>query len=138
MAKIYQHRAMRGDKYIGKINKEGKVYREKFGPDEYIGRVDYESGKVYAHRRGKDDYLGSVNEEGKIFGHKFGPDDYVASIDKDHKIYAHKAMARDDYLGRVDEMMHMVEAAAAWFLFFANQPEETNESDTTETTDEQE
>lgn len=135
MAKIYEHRAMRSDKYIGKVNKDGKVYREKFGPDEYVGRVDYESGKVYAHRVGRDDYLGSVNEEGKIYGHKFGPDNYEASVDKDNKIYAHKAMARDDYVGHVDEMMHMVEAAAAWFLFFAN---ETDESDSEDTTDEQE
>ena len=132
MAKIYLHRAMRSDEHVGSVNKEGKVYREKFGPDEYVGRVDYETGKVYAHRTGFDDYLGSVNEEGRIYGHQFGPDDYAASVDKENKIYAHKSMARDDYVGRVDEMMHMVEAAAAWFLFFAN------ESDSEEATDEQE
>ncbi len=120
MAKIYRHRTMRSDDYVGSIDKEGKVYREKFGPDEYVGRVDYESGKVYAHRTGLDDYLGSVNDEGKIYGHQFGPDKYAATVNDEHKIYAQKTLARDDYVGRVEEMTHMVEAAAAWFLFFAD------------------
>ena len=121
MAKIYRHRAMRSDDHIGSVDKDGNVYREKFGPDEYIGRVDYESGKVYVHRKGIDDYLGSVTDDGKIYGHQFGPDKYEATVNEENKIYARKSLARDDYLGRVDEMTHMVEAAAAWFLFFADE-----------------
>ena len=69
MAKIYRHRAMRSDDHIGSVDKDGNVYREKFGPDEYIGRVDYESGKVYVHRKGIDDYLGSVTDDGKVKEH---------------------------------------------------------------------
>jgi hypothetical protein len=124
MAKIFRHRAMRSDEHVGHIDKDGRVYREKFGPDEYIGRVDFASGKVYAHRTGIDDYLGSVTAEGKIYGHQFGPDKYQASVNAENKIFANKSMARDDYVGWVEEMTHPVEAAAAWFLFFANESDE--------------
>src|SRR5690606_22816331 len=92
MAKIFRHRAMRSDEQVGHIDKEGKVYREKFGPDECIGRVDFASGKVYAHRTGIDDYLGSVTAEGKIYGHQFGPDEYQASVNEESRIFANKSM----------------------------------------------
>ena len=40
----------------------GKVYRHKPGAlDEYLGRVEPESGKVYRHRRGPDDGRSAAN-----------------------------------------------------------------------------
>jgi len=121
MAKIFKHQNNARDEYIGRINAEnGRVYSERLGPDKYIASVNYEKGEVHREKFGPDEYIGRVNDDRKIYAHKVGPDDYVARVEKDGKLYSHVALGRDVYVGRVDDMRHPVEAAAAWFLFFAD------------------
>lgn len=96
----------------------GKVYRHKPGaPDEYLGRVEPENGKVYRHRRGPDEYLGRVElDSGKVYSHRLGPDRYVAEVKPSGRIYRHKPGAPDDYLGKVDGLHSLAEGGAAFFL----------------------
>ena len=52
--------------------------RRNGDPNQYIGRVNYETGKVYAHRRlWRDRYLGRVTDDGKVYRHlRLRPDAY--------------------------------------------------------------
>ena len=129
MIQIYKHRPGQRDEYVGRVDPDnGRIYSERFGPDQYIGRVDYNESQVYAHRPGPDNYLGRVDKNGHIFAHQFGPDTYVARIEADGKLYRHIPRGRDTYLGRLENMQHLVEGAAAFFLFF-NEPIETPNHD---------
>ena len=96
----------------------GKVYRHKpSAPDEYLGRVEPESGKVYRHRLGPDEYLGQVHlDDGEVYSHRLGPDQYVAKVKSNGRIYGHKSIAPDDYLGKVEGMHSLAEGGAAFFL----------------------
>jgi hypothetical protein len=129
MIHIYKHRPRRPDEYVGRIDPDnGRIYSERLGPDKYIGRVDYTESQVYAHRPGPDDYLGRVDKSGHIYAHQFGPDAYAARIEADGKLYRHIPHGRDAYLGRLENMRHPVEGAAAFFFFF-NEPTATAQHD---------
>jgi hypothetical protein len=118
MGKVYRHRPYAPDEYLGRIDPEsGKTYRHRPGPDEYLGRVELDSGKVYSHRHGPDEYLGQVHlESGKIYSHRVGPDRYVAEIKLNGRVYRHRPAALDDYLGRVEGLHSLAEGGAAFFL----------------------
>ena len=56
MGKVYRHKPGAPDEYLGRVEPDnGKVYRHRHGPDEYVGRVELDSGKVYRHRVGPDE-----------------------------------------------------------------------------------
>jgi len=121
MAKIFKHQNNARDEYIGRINAEnGRVYSERLGPDKRKQHCRHFISNKRSYKFGPDEYIGRVNDDRKIYAHKVGPDDYVARVEKDGKLYSHVALGRDVYVGRVDDMRHPVEAAAAWFLFFAD------------------
>ena len=111
----------------------GRVYSERLGPDKYIGRIDYDESRVYAHRPGPDAYLGRVDKSGHIYAHQFGPDSYLARIKANGKLYRHVPHKPDVYLGRLENMRHLVEGAAAFFLFFDEPVETPNHDDKSNT-----
>jgi hypothetical protein len=75
----------------------GKVYAQRLGLDEYIGRVDLDNGKVYRHvAAGPDEYLGRVHEDGRIEYHVAG--------------------RVDEYIGRIAGDASLAQAGAAFLL----------------------
>jgi len=117
MNKVYRHKPLASDEYLGWVAADGKVYESRFGPDKYVGHVDLRDGRVYESRFGPDDYIGRVDiESGKIYFHKFGPDDYLGRVEKDGDLRYHKAAAPDEYLGKVTEMVSWVHAGGAFLL----------------------
>ena len=38
--KVYHHKLLAVDDYLGHVDGDGKFYRHKFGPDEYLGQVE--------------------------------------------------------------------------------------------------
>ena len=118
MGKVYLHKPGAPDEYLGRVEPEnGKVFRHRHGPDEYLGRVELDSGKVYRHRHGPDEYVGQVDlADGKVCSHRLGPDRHVAEVRPNGRIYRHKPLAADDYLGRVEGMHSLAEGGAAFFL----------------------
>lgn len=119
MIHIYKHRPHQPDEYIGRIDPDnGRLYSTRFGPDKYIGRVNYDESQVYMHRPGPDVYIGRVDDKGHIYAHQFGPDTYVARIEANGKLYRHVPRGLDTYLGRLENMQYFVEGAAAFFLLF--------------------
>ena len=117
MNKVYLHKPMGKDELLGRVGGDGKVYDERFGPDEYIGWVNLEDGKIYASRVGPDKYIGRVKiKTGEVHISMFGPDKYVGKVTKDGKIMRHKHLAPDEYLGRVEDMVSVTHGAAAFLL----------------------
>ncbi len=118
MGKVYRHKPGAPDEYLGRVEPEnGKVYRHRHGPDEYLGRVELDSGKVYRHRHGHDEYLGQVHlDDGEVYSHRIGLDRYVAEVKPNGRIYRHKPDAPDDYLGKIKDMHSLAEGGAAFFL----------------------
>ena len=118
MGKVYRHKPGAPDEYLGRVEPEsGKVYSHRHGPDEYLGRVELDSGKVYCHRSGPDEYLGQVRlDDGKVYSHRVGLDRYVAQVKPNGRIYRHVPAAPDDYLGKVENMRSLAEGGAAFFL----------------------
>jgi hypothetical protein len=75
----------------------GKVYRKQLGPDEYLGRIDLLSRKVYRQvPRAADEYLGRVNENGRM--------------------YLHNSLSSDDYIGKLLEPTSNAHTGAAFLL----------------------
>ncbi len=117
MNKVYKHKPMASDEYLGQVDIEGKVYESRFGPDHYIGRVDLYEGKIYESRFGPDSYIGRVDvRSGEVYLSKPGLDEYVGKVMKDGKLYFHKRLAPDQYLGKVTEMVSVHHGAAAFLL----------------------
>ena len=118
MGKVYLHVPGAPDEYLGRVEPEnGKVYRHHRGPDEYLGRVELDSGKVYRHRHGPDEYVGRVQlDDGRVYSHRVGPDRYVAEVKANGRIYSHKPISPDDYLGKVERMHSLAEGGAAYWL----------------------
>jgi hypothetical protein len=118
MGKVYRHKPGAPDEYLGRVEPEnGKVYHHRHGPDERLGHTELDSGRIYRRRLGPDEYLGRVHlDDGKVYSHRIGPDPYVAEVKSDGRIYRHKPGALDDYLGRVEGMHSLAEGGAAYFL----------------------
>lgn len=119
MAKIYRHVPARPDDYIGRIDTDtGRVYAERTGPDQYVGRVDYATGKVYGRKPGPDTYMGHVElANGRVMAARVGPDAYVARVEADGRVFRQVSLGKDTYLGQVRDMHHPVEGAAAYLFF---------------------
>jgi hypothetical protein len=129
MNKVYLHRSMAHDELLGRVGADGRVYDERFGPDEYIGRVNLEDGKIYVSRVGPDEYIGRVKlKTGEVHLSMFGPDKYMGKVTKDGKIMRHKHLAPDEYLGRVDDMLSIAHGAAAFLLLILPAIEEDLEA----------
>jgi hypothetical protein len=117
MNKVYRHKKLSTDQYLGRVDRNGKVYEAQFGPDKYAGRVDLDSGKIYEARFGPDKYVGKVDfADGKIYRHRIGPNEYLGRVDVDGRCYLHKRLGRDEYLGKVTGMTSSAHGAAGVLL----------------------
>jgi hypothetical protein len=104
------------------VEAEGRVYVQRFGLDEYLGRVE-RSGKIYGHvAGGPDDYLGRVEEDGRIYRHVAGgADEHVGRVEIDGKIYARRpGISPDRLVGRVEDEPLVRGGGAAFFLLLAS------------------
>lgn len=117
MNKVFLHRSLSRDQYLGHVDQPGHVFETRLGPDHEIGRVEVETGKIYETRLGPDHYAGRLDaESGKVYRAALGPDELIGKVDNDGALVLHKRLAPDEYVGRVAEMYSLAHAAAAFLL----------------------
>lgn len=120
MRKVYKHKALAPDVYLGRVDEDGKVYKSLEGPrkpDSYIGRVEMNTGKVYDASSGAEKYVGRVElENGKVFISKVGPEEYLGRVNDKGRMFHHKRLARDQYLGKIKDMLSYAYGGAAFLL----------------------
>lgn len=117
MSKVYLAIPTAFDELQGHVNEDGKIYRSKFGPDEYVGEVDLPSGKIYAERFGPNQKIGYVDlENGKVYLSKLGLDEYVGRVDNQGRMHRHVPMGADEYVGKVEDFVSYAHSAGAMLL----------------------
>jgi hypothetical protein len=99
------------------VEADGRVIAQRFGPDDYVGRVE-ENGRIYAARPGSDQYLGRIEKDGTIYRHiAGGPDVNVGRVSDSGRIYARRpGPAPDALVGRVEGDALSLAGGAAFFL----------------------
>ena len=131
--KVYLHKPAAPDELLGRVEDDGKVYETRFGPDQYIGRVDISNGKIYASRPGPDRHIGEVElETGNVFTVRFGPDQYEGQVQADGQLYLHKPIAPDQYIGRVVDMPSYAHGGAAFLLLVLPEVQKPDEAEAAE------
>jgi hypothetical protein len=115
MNKVFRHKPMATDEYLGHVEFDGKVYEARFGPDKYVGHVELDTGKIYG--TGINNYLGNVQlDTGKVHRHKaLAIDDYLGHADGDGKLYRHK-FGPDEYIGKIEGATSYALSGAAFLL----------------------
>ena len=129
MPNVYQAISRGFDVLLGHVREDGKVYRSRIGPDEYLGRVDLVTGKIYEARLGPDKVIGHVDlQSGKVYTVRFGPDKYVGTVDGHGRMHQHESLAPDDYIGKLDRFLSFAHSAGAMLLLVlpALKPESEN------------
>jgi hypothetical protein len=120
MKKVYKHKALAPDVYLGRVEDDGKVYRNVEGPrkpDHYIGRVELQTGKVYSAEAVPETLVGHVElDSGKVYLTRLNQTDYIGRVNEKGRIYHHKRMAFDQYLGKIKDMMSYAYGGAAFLL----------------------
>jgi hypothetical protein len=120
MKKVYKHKTLARDVYLGRIEDDGKIYRNVEGPrkpDHYVGRVDLQTGKVYSAESGPEVLVGHVElDNGKVFLTRLNQTDYIGRVNEKGRIYHHKRMAFDQYLGKIKDMMSYAYGGAAFLM----------------------
>jgi hypothetical protein len=117
MNKVYRHKQLARDEYIGRVDQNGKVFRRRLGPGRMVGYVDLGSGNVFEKRLGPNKKIGRVDPQtGEVFLSKLGPDEYIGKVQRDGKCYYHKSLAKDDYIGKVIDMISLAHGGAGYLL----------------------
>ena len=118
MGKVYFHIAGKPDRVLGRVEKDGRVFRDKPGFDEYVGWVDLDKGRIYRKRFGPDEYIGSLDlTNGKIYRQvPLARDEYLGEVNERGFMYQHVALAADHYLGVLVDPESIVHTAAAYLL----------------------
>jgi hypothetical protein len=120
MKKVYRHKTLAPDVYLGRVEDDGKVYRNTGGPrkpDHYIGRVDLQTGKVYSAETGPEVLAGQVElDSGKVNLTRLNHTEYVGRVTDKGRFYHHKRMAFDQYLGKIKDMLSFAYGGAAFLL----------------------
>ena len=120
MKKVYKHKTLSPDMYLGRVEDDGKVYRNLGGPrkpDHYVGRVDLQTGKVYSAEAGPETLAGHVElNSGKVYLTRLSHTEYVGHVSEKGRIYHHKRMAFDQYLGKIKDMLSYAYGGAAFLL----------------------
>lgn len=120
MKKVYKHKSLAPDVYLGRVEDDGKIYRNVDGPrkpDHYIGRVDMQTGKVYSAETAPETLVGHVElDSGKVYLTRLNQTDYIGRVNEKGRIYHHKRMAFDQYLGKIKDMMSYAYGGAAFLL----------------------
>jgi hypothetical protein len=120
MKKVYKHKTLMPDLYLGRVDDDGKVYRNIGGPrkpDYYAGRVDLQTGKVFSAESGPEVLAGHVElDSGKVYLTRLNHTEYIGRVTDKGRIYHHKRMAFDQYLGKIKDMMSFAYGGAAFLL----------------------
>ena len=120
MKKVYKHKTLAPDVYLGRVEDDGKVYRNVDGPrkpDHYVGRVDLQTGKVFSAESGPEVLVGHVElDSGKVFLTRLNQTDYIGRVNEKGRFYHHKRMAFDQYLGKIKDMMSYAYGGAAFLM----------------------
>lgn len=117
MNKVYRHKPLARNEFIGRVDENGKVFQRRLGPGRMVGYVDLETGKVYEKRLGPKKNLGRVDlKSGEVFLSKLGPDEYIGKVQRDGKCYYHKSLAKDDYVGKITDMTSLAHGGAGYLL----------------------
>jgi hypothetical protein len=115
MNKVFRHKSMAADEYLGHVEFDGKVYEARFGPDKFVGHVELDTGKIYG--TGINNYLGTVQlDSGKVNKHKpMAIDDHIGHADGDGKLYRQK-FGPDEYIGKIEGATSYALSGAALLL----------------------
>ncbi len=120
MKKVYKHKSLAPDVYLGRVEDDGKVYRNTGGPrkpDNYVGRVDLQNGRVYSAESGPETLVGHVElDSGKVHLTRLSHTEYIGHVNEKGRIYHHKRMAFDQYLGKIKDMLSYAYGGAAFLL----------------------
>jgi hypothetical protein len=118
MSKVYLHRPAAADKLLGRVEGNGDVYGTYPGPDDKIGQVDCDTGKVIAQRLGPNEYIGRVDlHNGKVYRHvPRGPDEYLGQVKENSRLDYHLPGQADEYTSRIGTDATLAEACAAFPL----------------------
>lgn len=114
---VYRQKALAPDLKVGRVEPDGRVYADQFGPDRYVGRVEVDTGRVWESHLGPDKLIGHVEPAtGRCFHARFGPDEYVGRAAGDGRLYRHVPVALDEYVGSIEHMPGLAHAGAALLL----------------------
>ncbi|MBM4424165.1 MAG: hypothetical protein FJ030_12390 [Chloroflexi bacterium] len=115
MNKVFRHKPLAADEYLGHVGFDGKTYEARFGPDKFVGHVELDTGKIYG--TGINNYLGRVQlDTGKVFRHKPAAlDEYLGHADGDGKLYRHR-VGPDEYIGKIEGATSYALSGAAFML----------------------
>ncbi len=114
---VFRQKPLAPDAKVGRVEPDGRVFAERFGPDRYVGRVEVDTGRVWESHLGPDKLIGHVEPAtGRCFRARFGPDEYVGRAAGDGRLYRHVPVALDEYIGSIEHMAGLVHAGAALLL----------------------
>jgi hypothetical protein len=120
LKKVYKHKTLAPDVYLGRVEDDGKVYRNLGGPrkpDNYVGRVDLQTGKVFSAESGPETLAGHVElDSGKVYLSRLNHTEYVGHVNEKGRMYHHKRMGFDQYLAKVKDMLSFAYGGAAFLL----------------------
>jgi hypothetical protein len=120
MKKVYRHKRLAPDIYLGRVDDDGKIYRNIGGPrkpDNYVGRVELNTGKVFSAETGPETLVGHIElDSGKVFLNRLGTTEYIGRVNEKGRMYHHKRLAFDQYLGKIKDMMAYAYGGAAFLL----------------------
>ncbi len=127
---VFRQKALAPDVKVGRVEPDGRVYAERFGPDHYIGRVEVDTGRVWEAHLGPDKLIGHVEPgTGRCFRARFGPDEYVGRAAGDGRLYRHVPVAIDEYIGSIEHMAGLAHAGAALLLLVLPEVEAEQQTD---------
>jgi hypothetical protein len=118
MAKVYLSSPLAPDDLVGIVNHEGDIFLQHDGDDQYVGRVDLATGKVYQTRFGPDDYCGHVAlESGKVYRHRrLLPDQHLGTVHPDGRLLRTVAGGPDEAVAHVEDMPGLAYGGGAMLL----------------------
>jgi len=112
--KIYRDKALSPDKYVGRIDDRGKVFRVELGEDDYLGWIDYEEGDIYDT---DDTIIGWVEDDGEILSFLNDEEKEIGFVTEEGELYWYSEDAEEEYFGTIRGMEDISEGAAG-LLFF--------------------
>lgn len=115
MNKVFRNKSLGPDEELGHVGFDGKAYASRFGPDQFMGHVELETGKIFGP--GINNYLGQVMlEDGKVYRHKpLAVDEYLGHVDGSGKFYRHR-VGPDEYIGQIEGATTYALSGAAFML----------------------
>jgi len=116
--KIYRDKALAPDKYVGRIDDRGKIFRVEFGEDDYLGWIDYEEGEIF---NTEDAIIGWVEEDGEIISFIDDEENEIGFVTEEGELYWYSEDAEEEYFGTIRGMEDISEGAAGLLFFLRDE-----------------